>query len=66
MRYVLTILLFAASAHAAVRADDAGQFEVRHAPAWIDTISIGAHADSSNVRSGIEGLLDDLSRQLPQ
>jgi hypothetical protein len=59
MRYVLTILLFAASAHAAVRADDAGQFEVRRAPAWIDTISIDAHADSSNVRSGIEGLLDD-------
>jgi transglutaminase-like putative cysteine protease len=59
MRYLLCILLFAASAHAAVRADDAGQFEVRRAPAWIDTISIDAHAASNNVRSGIEGLLDD-------
>src|SRR5437660_301810 len=59
MRYLLAILLFAASAHAAVRADDAGQFEVRRAPAWIDTIAVDAHAAGSNVRSGIEGLLDD-------
>ena len=59
MRSILCILLLAASAHAAVRADDAGQFEVRRAPAWIDAISIDAHAGSSNVRSGIEGLLDD-------
>jgi transglutaminase-like putative cysteine protease len=59
MRYLLTILLFAASAHAAVRADDAGQFEVRRAPSWIDSIVVDAHADRSNVRSGIEGLLDD-------
>ncbi|MEA2327953.1 MAG: hypothetical protein QOE68_2912 [Thermoanaerobaculia bacterium] len=59
MRSILAILFFAASAHAAVRADDAGQFEVRRAPAWIDTIAIDTHAASSNVRSGIEGLLDD-------
>ncbi|MBV8544620.1 MAG: DUF3857 domain-containing protein, partial [Acidobacteria bacterium] len=59
MRSVLCILLFAASAHAAVRADDAGQFEVRRAPAWIDAIAVNAHAASSNVRSGIEGLLED-------
>ena len=59
MRSFLAILLFAASAHAAVRADDAGQFEVRRAPAWIDTIAVDAHAANSNVRSGIEGLLDD-------
>jgi hypothetical protein len=59
MRALLAILLFATSAHAAVRADDAGQFEVRPAPAWIDTIAVDTHAASSNVRSGIEGLLDD-------
>jgi transglutaminase-like putative cysteine protease len=59
MRSILAILLFAASAHAAVRADDAGQFEVRNAPAWTDTIAVDAHASRSNVRSGIEGLLDD-------
>jgi hypothetical protein len=59
MRSLLAILLFAASAHAAVRADDAAQFDVRRAPAWIDTIAIDPHATSSNVRSGIEGLLDD-------
>jgi hypothetical protein len=59
MRSFLAILLFAASAHAAVRADDAGQFEVRHAPVWIDTIAVDAHGASGNVRSGIEGLLDD-------
>src|SRR3954452_5100685 len=59
MRYVLAILLFAASAQAAVRADDAGQFEVRRAPAWIDAIAVDTHANGSNVRSGVEGLLDD-------
>ena len=59
MRSLIAILLFAASAHAAVRADDAGQFAVRRAPAWIDTIAVDTHAASSNVRSGIEGLLDD-------
>ncbi|HEV7486834.1 MAG TPA: DUF3857 domain-containing protein [Thermoanaerobaculia bacterium] len=59
MRHILCILFFAASAHAAVRADDVGQFEVRRAPAWIDTIAVDAHAATSNVRSGIEGLLDD-------
>jgi len=59
MRSILAVLLLTASAHAAVRADDAGQFEVRRAPAWIDPISVDAHADNSNVRSGVEGLLDD-------
>jgi len=59
MRSIFAILLFAASAHAAVRADDAGQFEVRRAPAWIDIIAVDAHGANSNVRSGIEGLLDD-------
>jgi transglutaminase-like putative cysteine protease len=59
MRSILCILLFAVSAHAAVRADDAGQFEVRRAPAWIDTVAVDEHAATSNVRSGIEGLLDD-------
>jgi transglutaminase-like putative cysteine protease len=59
MRSVLAILLFAASAHAAVHADDAGQFEVRRAPAWIDAIAVDTHADNTNVRSGVEGLLDD-------
>jgi hypothetical protein len=59
MRSLIAILLFAASAHAAVRADDAAQFEVRPPPAWIDTIAVDTHASSSNVRSGIEGLLDD-------
>src|SRR3954467_13487141 len=59
MRSLLAILLFAASARAAVRADDAGQFEVRRAPAWIDAISVDTHANGSNVRSGDEGLLDD-------
>jgi len=59
MRSLLAILLFAVSAHAAVRADDAGQFDVRRAPAWIDTIAVDANAANSNVRSGIEGLMDD-------
>jgi hypothetical protein len=59
MRSLFAILLFAASAHAAVRADDAGQFEVRRAPAWIDAIAVDTHAVNSNVRSGVEGLLDD-------
>jgi transglutaminase-like putative cysteine protease len=59
MRSILCILLLAGSAHAAVRADDAGQFDVRRAPAWIDTVAVDEHAATSNVRSGIEGLLDD-------
>ncbi|MGA8810005.1 MAG: DUF3857 domain-containing protein [Thermoanaerobaculia bacterium] len=59
MRSTLCILFFAVSAHAAVRADDAGQFEVRRAPAWIDPVSVDAPAASNNVRSGIEGLLED-------
>jgi transglutaminase-like putative cysteine protease len=59
MRYLLAVLLFAASAHAAVRADDAQQFEVRRAPAWIDSIAVDVHAAATNARSGIEGLLDD-------
>jgi hypothetical protein len=59
MRYVLAIVLFAASARAAVRADDAAQFEVRRAPAWVDSIAVDMHAASTNVRSGVEGLLED-------
>jgi hypothetical protein len=59
MRRLILILLFAASAKAAIRADDAGQFEVRRAPAWIDVISIDARAANGHVRSGIDGLLDD-------
>ena len=59
MRSAIFILLFAASAHAAVRADDAGQFEVRRAPAWIDTVAVEMHPAGGNIRSGIDGLLDD-------
>jgi transglutaminase-like putative cysteine protease len=59
MRSILCILFFAASVHAAVRADDAAQFEVRRAPSWIDAIAVDAHAGKSNIRSGVEGLLDD-------
>src|SRR3954470_7508406 len=59
MRYIVAILFFAASAHAAVRADDAGQFEVRRTPAWIDTIAVDTHPANANIRSGIDGLLDD-------
>jgi len=59
VRSAIFILLFAASAHAAVRADDAGQFEVRRAPAWIDTVAVEMHPASANIRSGIDGLFDD-------
>jgi transglutaminase-like putative cysteine protease len=59
VRSALLILLFASSAHAAVRADDAGQFEVREAPAWIDSIAVEMHPATTNIRSGIDGLLDD-------
>ena len=59
MRSAIVILLFAASAQAAVHADDAGQFEVRRAPAWIDTVAVEMHPAAANIRSGIDGLLDD-------
>jgi len=59
MRKLLLILFFAATAKAAVRADDAGQFDVRSAPAWIDTVAIAAPAANRNIRSGIDGLLED-------
>ena len=59
MRKLLLILLLAASAKAAVRADDAGQFEVRRAPAWIDVVNVDARVANSGPRSGIDGLLDD-------
>ncbi|HXH41709.1 MAG TPA: DUF3857 domain-containing protein [Thermoanaerobaculia bacterium] len=53
------ILFITASARAAVRADDAGQFDVRRAPAWIDTVSVEPRAANRGVRSGIDGLLED-------
>jgi hypothetical protein len=59
LRKLLLILSIAASANAAVRADDASQFDVRRAPAWIDTIKVDAHAANSSARSGIDGLLED-------
>jgi len=59
VRSAIFILLFALPAHAAVRADDAGQFEVRRAPAWIDTVAVEMHPASANIRSGIDGLFDD-------
>lgn len=59
MRKLLFIFFIAVSARAAIRADDAGQFEVRRAPSWIDSIMVDAEAKGDNVRSGIDGLLDD-------
>jgi hypothetical protein len=59
MRKLILILFIAATAKAAVKADDAGQFDVRRAPAWIDPISVDARGANSNVRSGIDGLLED-------
>jgi len=59
MRKFLLLLLFASSARAAVRADDAGQFDVRPAPAWIDAITVDARAANGSARSGIDGLLED-------
>ncbi len=59
MRKLLLILLFAASARAAVHADDATQFEVRHAPAWIDTLTADTRTANRSARSGIDGLLED-------
>jgi transglutaminase-like putative cysteine protease len=59
MRKLILILLFAASAKAAVRADSAGQFEVRRAPAWIDVVTVDNRAANSSARSGIDGLLED-------
>lgn len=59
MRSAIIILFLASSANAAVRADDAGQFEVRRPPAWIDAIRVDAQSGNSSIRSGIDGLLDD-------
>jgi hypothetical protein len=53
------ILLLAAPANGAVRADDAGQFDVRRAPAWIDTVAVATRAANGSARSGIDGLLED-------
>jgi hypothetical protein len=53
------ILLIAVPAGAAVRADDAAQFEVRHAPAWIDTVTADTRTATGSARSGIDGLLED-------
>lgn len=43
----------------AVRADDAGQFDVRPAPAWADVLHPDLDAPPRIVRSGIDGLLED-------
>jgi transglutaminase-like putative cysteine protease len=59
MRKLLLLLLFAVPAHAAVHADDAAQFEVRHAPAWIDTVTADTRTANGSARSGIDGLLED-------
>ncbi len=48
-----------ALAATAVRADDAGQFEVRPAPAWVDILHQDFRAPEGSVRSGINGLLED-------
>jgi transglutaminase-like putative cysteine protease len=48
-----------AFARAAVRADDAGQFDVRPAPAWADVLHPDLRDQQRNVRSGIDGILDD-------
>ena len=53
------ILLIAVPAGAAVHADAAAQFEVRHAPAWIDTVAVDTHTANGSARSGIDGLLED-------
>src|SRR5258708_3270917 len=53
------ILLPASSARAAVRADDAGQFDVRHAPSWIDTVVADGRTTNGSARSGVDGLLED-------
>jgi hypothetical protein len=59
MRKLLLLLLFAVPAHAAVHADDAAQFEVRQAPAWIDTLTADTRSANGSARSGIDGLLED-------
>src|ERR1022692_4257755 len=48
-----------ALARTAVRADDAGQFEVHPAPAWVDTLLPDALASEGNARSGIDGIIED-------
>jgi transglutaminase-like putative cysteine protease len=47
------------AARPAVRADDAGQFDVRPAPAWADVLHPDLHPPQRIVRSGIDGLLED-------
>ncbi|MEA2238856.1 MAG: hypothetical protein QOC81_3580 [Thermoanaerobaculia bacterium] len=60
---VLSLLVAAlapiAFARDAVRADDAGQFDVRPAPAWAEVLHPDLKASARNVRSGIDGILDD-------
>lgn len=48
-----------ALARAAVRADAAGQFEVRPAPAWIDNLQPNLRTPQGTFRSGTDGLLED-------
>ena len=56
---LVTALVPAAFARTAVRADDAGQFEVRPAPAWADVLHPDLRAARRSVRSGIDGILED-------
>ncbi len=59
MRKLLIILLTTVAANAAVRSDDANQFEVRRVPAWIDIATIDAGPSRAGAASGIDGLLED-------
>ncbi|MEA2163003.1 MAG: hypothetical protein QOK37_1130 [Thermoanaerobaculia bacterium] len=59
LSFLLAALAPLAFGKTAVRADDAGQFEVRVAPAWADLLHPDLHAPQRIVRSGIDGLLED-------
>lgn len=48
-----------AFASPAVQADDAGQFDVRPAPAWVDRLEPDGRPSPASVRSGVDGLIDD-------
>jgi transglutaminase-like putative cysteine protease len=58
MRKLLIILLATVSVRAAVRADDANQFEIRPVPHWVDVFSANVRPTSMGV-SGIDDLLED-------
>lgn len=55
----MAVLAPLALARAVVRADDAGQFEARPAPAWVDTLLPDVPGSEGNGRSGIDGILED-------